>query len=193
MTIWFSSDHHFYDDRFDIMFRNIFKNVENCNNYFVDKWNDIISNNDTIYYLGDIVYKKNDLTILSRLKGKKHLILGNHDIQSKEEYLKYFETVLDNKLLKIKSKDLKIFLNHYPTRGKINCWNLCGHVHGSWRVQKNIINVSVDCWDYMPVSLEKILFTINSIEKHYDNDIWAAYNKINTNHLERGKRGTYYG
>lgn len=46
---------------------------------------------------------------------------------------------------------------------------LCGHVHNHWKVQKNMINVGVDVWDFTPVSLDEIRQMIASIDATYYN------------------------
>lgn len=40
--------------------------------------------------------------------------------------------------------------------------NLCGHVHGAWKVNKRAINVGVDVWDWYPVPESVIIDTIKN-------------------------------
>lgn len=77
---YYISDLHFghknvlsFDDR-------PFDNVEYMNKVIINNWNSAVTNSDEIYILGDVFWK-NDLAeeILPKLKGRKHLILGNHD------------------------------------------------------------------------------------------------------------------
>ena len=56
----------------------------------VENWNRVVGINDKVYCLGDIVMKKEFLPVMARLKGKKNLVRGNHDIFTAREYLKYF-------------------------------------------------------------------------------------------------------
>ena len=51
--------------------------------YIIDNWNSVISNNDTILHLGDLAFNHKDLISLSKkLNGNKILLLGNHDKSS---------------------------------------------------------------------------------------------------------------
>jgi len=199
--IFFTSDQHFFDNRFEILFRD-FKSQEQYTKTIIENWNNTVGKFDTVYCLGDIVYGNNPLNIISNLHGVKHLIKGNHDKHEDDEYLKYFKTVKDNIILKTSKIPLdnneshqpeivKLYLNHYPVMGEVYMWNLCGHIHGSWRHQKNIINVSVDCWNFKPVSLGTIMRLMDAIENYYDEDVWAAYNQMNTEYMDRGKKGSY--
>jgi len=53
-------------------------------------------------------------------------------------------------------------------------FNICGHIHGLWKVQRNMINVGVDAWHFIPVSEEQIIFYMNGIKKHYDANVFAG-------------------
>lgn len=112
----------------------------------VQNWNSVVNNNDTVYILGDIgrvgSNKDNEYvcSILSRLKGRKILILGNHDAAGIKDYrikqlfseiYDYLE-IIDN----YNGINQKLVLSHYP----IFSWNGCykdtvllyGHTHGNF-------------------------------------------------------------
>ena len=100
-----------------------FSSVEEMNQTILDNWNNTIKSNDDVYLLGDIFWK-NDLAdeILPKLKGQKHLILGNHDRINntmKKEYVSIQE------YKRIKDCGLDVILSHYP----IAHWD--GQFHGS--------------------------------------------------------------
>ena len=67
-----------------------FANAEEMDEAMVQRWNDVVGKNDTVYHLGDVVINKKFLPIMDRLNGRKKLIMGNHDIFGAKEYLKYF-------------------------------------------------------------------------------------------------------
>lgn len=48
----------------------------------------------------------------------------------------------------------------YSTKG----WNICGHVHNAWKINKKNINVGVDVWDFRPVLLKKVISIIDKEE-----------------------------
>ena len=74
------SDLHFGHKNVLKFDRRPFSSVEEMNQTILDNWNNTIKSDDDVYLLGDIFWK-NDLAdeILPKLKGQKHLILGNHD------------------------------------------------------------------------------------------------------------------
>ena len=46
----------------------------------ISNWNSRVEKNDEVYILGDMFWRNEEATrILSELKGRKYLILGNHD------------------------------------------------------------------------------------------------------------------
>lgn len=192
--IFFSSDHHFGDERFDILMRP-FNSLNTYIDTCVKRWNDKVQKSDRVYYIGDIACGKNAefyLRILSRLNGKKYLIPGNHDKSNIDVYRKYFDKIYTEDGILLKIGDNTFYLNHYPSQARKDYWNLCGHIHHSWKIQKNTINVGVDCWHFYPVSIDEINFLKNAICNFYDDDVWAAYNSANLSHKNRGKQGSYY-
>ena len=78
--------------------------------------NKVVHANDTVYILGDLIYKsdKSPSEYLSRLKGKKHLILGNHDKTwiEKDGARDFFECV--TRLEIINTGKGKATLCHFP-------------------------------------------------------------------------------
>lgn len=123
-----------------------------------------------MYILGDVSFHKdNDRTvqILRMLKGKKYLILGNHDknVLRSKEIKECFEWVKDYYKLSIGNTTLILF--HYP----IQVWDckhhgaihLYGHVHSNISGHSieidipNSYNVGVDVNGYKPISFEQIM------------------------------------
>ncbi len=51
------------------------------NEALIAAWNDRVSENDTVYIVGDMFFRCEDAeSILKRLKGKKRLIVGDPEI-----------------------------------------------------------------------------------------------------------------
>ena len=111
----------------------------------LNNWNSIVNNNDDIYILGDIGRLGNNkensyvASIISQLKGKKHLIIGNHDKKGLKDNrinqlfvsIKDYDIIGDNN----NGINYNIVLSHYPIlfwenqhKGYIH---LYGHVHNS--------------------------------------------------------------
>jgi calcineurin-like phosphoesterase family protein len=146
------------------------------NKVMIQNWNSVIKDDDVVYHLGDFsidsygkqknIEKEKELRkIYNRLRGKKFLIYGNHDIVFLDLYRDLFIEVLPYKEIQIEKK---IFtLCHYPMEE----WNgshkgfgihLHGHCHGKSTVKQNRLDVGVDCHNFFPVNLQEILKKINN-------------------------------
>lgn len=108
---------------------------------FIAKYNNRIRDNDIVIFLGDIStrhivkpefsYIKTKLKeIFSKLKGKKILIRGNHDIVLNDSFYKELGfKYITNKLI---LPNKKIILTHVPHDvDKTDLFNIHGHIHGS--------------------------------------------------------------
>lgn len=140
MTTWFTSDLHFNHKRItELTPRGRFVSSENHTEWLIDLWNSQVNHNDVVYHLGDFNFtsKLQDwFGVLSKLKGRKILLRGNHDDQkvlTSCRQLGMVDATLDYHELKVDGT--KIVLCHYPMRS----WNkqgygsimLHGHCHGS--------------------------------------------------------------
>lgn len=88
-----------------------FMSVEEMDETIIQRWNDVISGEDTVYILGDFSWYKEEKTleILNRLIGRKVLIKGNHDRVSPRAS-RQFVKVCD--YLEIKDNGQKVILSH---------------------------------------------------------------------------------
>lgn len=115
-----------------------FETLEEMHKVIVDNWNEVVTNGDMVYLLGDVAHKGNPLEIaslLAHLKGQIVLIKGNHDKIQDQRLKKQFVEVLDYKEVvdNIDGKAVSVILSHYPIfswkgqfRGAVH---LYGHVH----------------------------------------------------------------
>ena len=98
-NIFLLSDTHFTHrniltfTKFDGTPLRTFTSVEEMDEHMIECWNNVVGNNDLVYHCGDITMHERYLPILNRLKGRKILIRGNHDLASTKTLLKYFEEV----------------------------------------------------------------------------------------------------
>lgn len=78
--IYFSSDHHFYHANIIKLCNRPFSSVVEMNETMVRRWNETVSPDDTVYYLGDFSLAFRPVELFThRLNGSKILIPGNHD------------------------------------------------------------------------------------------------------------------
>lgn len=88
MSTYYVADAHFGHKNVIGLSNRPFNTVEEMNEALVENWNKRVKGNDRVYILGDLFYRFDGYReILKRLKGKKYLILGNHDASWVEEYM----------------------------------------------------------------------------------------------------------
>lgn len=90
----------------------------------IKNWNSVVNNNDITFILGDIGRcgtnkdKEYLCSVISRLKSKKILVVGNHDEKCLQDYRvkQLFESVVDYFELTDNHNGInqKIVLSHYP-------------------------------------------------------------------------------
>lgn len=80
--LFFTSDHHFGHDNILRYCRETrpYASVADMALDYLDKWNEVVAQEDTVYYLGDFSFKFYLVEEwLPLLHGRKHLVMGNHD------------------------------------------------------------------------------------------------------------------
>lgn len=145
--------------------------------WLINKWNNTIRKEDEVYFLGDFCLGNRVRTeeVLRQLKGRKHLIMGNHD-KSLKGLERYFESVSQIKEVKFTNNQFKFIdpnetfcveLCHYP----MLTWNrrphgtcmVHGHCHGSlddFNTDSKELRVDVgldsELWGHEFVEVEKL-------------------------------------
>lgn len=148
-----------------------FKTIEEHDEELIRRWNDTVSPNDTVYHLGDVVFKPATQLdkILPRLNGIKHMKFGNHDKDAAQAYLKYFKTVGANMDFVIGNR--KVVCGHYPVHpDEIDFrYVACVHGHKHSKLVKiqgtdipdpRYINICVEHTDLRPISREELVSRI---------------------------------
>lgn len=162
---FFTSDQHFGHNNIIKYCDRPFKNADIMDRELIRRHNAVVERNDEIFMIGDFSLKSSMhmeylRKIIKKLKGIKHLILGNHDSLKPFNYIDIGFTSIHTSL------EIEGFvLNHDPA---VSCINrnkifICGHVHNLFKTEKNVINVSVEIWEYTPVSLEEIKAITNNL------------------------------
>lgn len=122
----------------------------------IAKWNSVVTKGDTVWILGDITMERSSpYHLLSRLKGYKKVVLGNHDKpQHVPELLKYVNSVCG--MVKYKHAIFTHCPIHNSEVSRFSL-NVHGHVHENSLDDARYVNVSAEVVDYTPVLLTKIL------------------------------------
>ena len=141
--IYFISDLHFgHANLITKGSRPQFDSVKMMDQTMIQNWNSIVEEDDEVYIVGDFSFLSRHPAevYLGALKGKKHLIIGNHDAYwlNKMKYPeRYFYTIGD--IIHLEDKEKQITLCHYPWLEWPGCrgvkskpgYMIHGHVHGN--------------------------------------------------------------
>ena len=166
MAVFITSDLHIGHDRDFLYSPRGFNNIYEHDLELVKNWNSRITDDDTVYILGDIML--NDVeygrNIFNQLAGSKIIILGNHDTDAKINFYPQLRGVIDVKyadMLRVGKRHF--YLSHYPMC--IGCrkylYNLCGHVHTkdkwlNWD-DNQCYHVELDAHNMSPISINEII------------------------------------
>lgn len=112
-----------------------FKNLNEMNDAIFANWNSRVRTDDTVYILGDFIWKKENewAYYVAPLAGNKVLIRGNHDPREFSNTTKRLFQSITN-LKEIVDGDRHVVMCHYPMpffRNGFapNTYMLYGHVH----------------------------------------------------------------
>lgn len=168
--IYFTSDLHFYHDKIITHTQRPFYNAEEMNKTLIQKWNNKVSSNDEVYILGDFTMKGAEIaaSCLYSLRGRKHLIRGNHDRFADSVAFEPSLFVSIRDYMEITYLNTRFILFHYPIVEWNGYWKGAIALHGHQHNHKNYnlenrkkgirrYDVGVDANDMEPVSAEEII------------------------------------
>lgn len=100
-----------------------FASTEEMNRVLLNNWNNVIRENDLVYFLGDLAYGRGSNSTdywLKKLNGDIVFLKGNHD---KSDSIRFY----DNYILEYAG--ISFYLTHDPISVPIgwNDWAICGH------------------------------------------------------------------
>lgn len=169
---WFISDTHFFHTNI-LKFKDLegnrlrnFNSLDEMHNLIVNNWNSVISERDYVYHLGDVTfqYHKPFQELMYSLKGKKRLIVGNHDKLKQEGLFKHFAKVDLWKGF----KEHNFTCSHMPLKEghfRDGEFNIHGHLHKRCIDNPFYKNVCVEVTNYKPIHLDEILLYISLIKR----------------------------
>jgi calcineurin-like phosphoesterase family protein len=131
------------------------------NEHMIREWNKIVSNEDTVYHLGDFAMGPGAHGRIgwtrSRLSGTIVLLLGNHDHGSRLWFLKQgFDEVIGRGIGYEYSPG--VFLSHDRFPVTYPDINIHGHIHNNEGYVNNC--VSVEQINYTPIDLDELIISI---------------------------------
>ena len=168
--IYYTSDLHLGHANIITHCNRPFSAVDEMDEVLIDNWNAKVTNADTVYVLGDLMFRirRPPEEYLSRLKGKKHLVVGNHDKtwMRKVDLCRWFESV--EMMSFFTNGERKITMCHYPMMSwpfsNHGGWMLYGHIHENtnmdcWSLiasNDHMLNAGVDINGFAPVTFEEM-------------------------------------
>ena len=162
--IWFTADQEFEHGNILRYANRPFNSLNHMNTELVNRWNEVVAKEDTVYILGDFAYK-NEQFWAKQLNGEKFLIPGNHDKLRKQG--KIGELIVLPPIFEIRKALLDeygnprtIVLCHYSLRS----WNkshygsycLFGHHHNKLEPYGLSFDCGVDTNNFYPYSLNDV-------------------------------------
>jgi calcineurin-like phosphoesterase family protein len=179
--IFFCADTHFGSQRTLELSRRPFDSVRSMDTALRQNWNDVITETDTVYHLGDF----GDPKMINYLNGAKiQILVGNYDDETVQIMLmndrrgrvKVYNT---KKPFKLTGSVLdaaglpELSLVHEPENAvDSTAFYLYGHIHQLQMVKRNGLNVGVDCHQFKPIGLEVVKFYHTAITEHYDRNVF---------------------
>lgn len=151
-----------------------FTSNEEMNETMIERHNAKVGENDTVYFLGDVVINKRYLELVKRMNGRKILVRGNHDIfKDRDFYNVGFEQIHGVRVFVDKWIFSHIPLHPDCVTGRFRV-NVHGHLHGNqvmW--QRNTMTEMAGNWEpvtepdprYLCVCVEQVNYTPVSFDE----------------------------
>jgi calcineurin-like phosphoesterase family protein len=177
--VWYTADPHFGHANIIRYCDRPWPTPEAMDAGLIERWNDRVSPEDTVWVLGDVSLTPKALGPVRALNGAKILVAGNHDAcwtghRRRARAERTIPLYLDAGFAQVHASGIvrthqigghDVTLAHLPYAGDHTDHDryvahrptdeglplICGHVHGAWQVQGRQINVGVDVWGYAPV------------------------------------------
>ena len=174
--IFVTSDLHFGHDREFVWGARGFKSIEEHDSEIIKRWNEVVTAEDDVYILGDLMLGDNahGIHCLSQLNGKLHILTGNHCTSARQKLYHTLENMVEfcGCATTIKYKKKQLYLSHYPTiTSNMEAdphqavFNLYGHTHQTtnfYNGQPFMYHVGVDSHNCYPVLLDDVITEIKN-------------------------------
>jgi calcineurin-like phosphoesterase family protein len=185
--VFFTSDIHFFHDNIIKYCNRPWANVNDMTAGIIENWNNKVPNDDChVFIVGDLamggIRRASELaSCLSKMKGVKHLVPGNHDTYLFKSDECMSQLVIQQPLTEIYIEDdgarhgrQSIILCHYAMKIWNNShkgsWHLFGHSHHTMPpdLTRKAFDVGIDGsgYGYAPLSY----FDVKNIMKNHNNE-----------------------
>ena len=182
MVLFTGDDHLGHENAIQLCDRP-FSSVEEMNSEIIRLWNERVNGNDTVFILGDMFFRCNYAEdILKQLKGKKRLIIGNHDSSwlNKFDVSRYFISI--DEYYYGSDGERTFLLCHRPQityrhENRNNMYMIHGHIHNRttmdyWPLlcsRERVLNAGVDINGFRPVTFDELYENNQRFKQEYLN------------------------
>lgn len=178
MINWYTADTHFGHENIIMHSGRPFRSASHMDAVLLENLASRVGPQDALWIVGDFAFgpKAKDRkwleNLFARLPGaEQHLVVGNHDGEATQALpwtsVTHLTEVADG-------GGAPSVLCHYPMitwhRARKGALQLFGHVHGQWMGSRNAVNVGVDVWGYVPVTIRDIQQRAKTlpVNKHWE-------------------------
>jgi len=137
---------------FNRAYNKTFVTVDEYEQELIKRWNKTIKSDDTVVVLlGDLGRKEAVARVMPQLRGKKYLIMGNHD-KSKHFYAPFFVEIFDAPIFVTR----RCVLSHHPIPVEPGVINIHGHTHNVSLDSELHFNACPEHHGYVPLNFKKL-------------------------------------
>lgn len=161
MGKFYTADQHFGHAHIIELSRRPFSSLEEMDRIMIERHNERVENSDDVYFLGDFGFARDQKYmqhVFNRLKGRKHLVIGNHD---KKAVLRLNWSSAPKDRMRVLDEGRTIILSHFSERSwdrmYRGSYQLYGHTHGKLHGIGKSTDVGVDAWDFRPVTANEAI------------------------------------
>lgn len=145
-----------------LVYKHFFDTIEEYEAEFIKRYNaKVKTDNKIVLFTGDLGRKDAIERVLPQLKGRKFLLLGNHDNYSRAFYEKYFEEVFSTPVW----LGRRVVASHIPIPVEDGVLNIHSHTHWIKLDSKNHWNICPEWHNFTPILYKKVHNMLNKLEK----------------------------
>jgi calcineurin-like phosphoesterase family protein len=158
--IYYIADTHFSDPNTLMYSRPELKNIDEMNKSIIDNWNNTITDEDTVYHLGDI----GEYKYLKELKGNIIIVLGNHDNEDDLKKvcpnIKCYDKPIIDRFCILSHAPIGFIPKEFPMiniHGHFHNFSYCYNNSHNWYEGNRYFCVSCEQINYTPISENEIM------------------------------------